>query len=209
MASIDLGELYTKYEGYYSPITEVDIGGSDIEKEFKKFKVRVVDFNVQVTCEFKASIATFSILNAYEIQDGYFKAEDLKKYVCLGNDVVIYMGHASSLMEVFRGYIAAVNFVYDSDAGSESIIRVTAMDIKGIMMANRYSKRLKANYYSDAVKEILDQQVYQNLTNRGVIKEVSIADTPDKPQGGAGGAGGACEADRSSKRIHGGRALCR
>ena len=62
---------------------------------------------------------------------------------------------------------------------------------KKITAFEYYSKRLKANYYSDAVKELLDEQVYQNLRNSGVIDSITVGDTPDKPPGGApAGAGG-------------------
>ena len=99
------------------------------------------------------------------------------------------MGHSSSVTEVFKGYIARLDFQYDAMTPGASAIRVTALDIKGIMMANTYSKRLKANYYSDAVKEILNQSPYQKLKNDGVIKSISISDTPDKPATGAAGTG--------------------
>ncbi len=84
-----------------------------------------------------------------------------------------------------------MDFSYNHVYPEETVIRITAMDVKGIMMANNCSKRLKANYYSDAVKEILDQSPYQSLQNSEVIASVTISDTPDKPSGGAGGAGGA------------------
>ncbi len=184
MASIDLDQLYTKYEGFYKPVAIVELGGQDIE-EHKKHKVNAVDITVSLTSDLKASMATFLLVNTYDTNNGYFRSKELKKFISLGTDVTIYMGHASSVTEVFKGYIAAVDFRYDFDAPSEAGIMITAMDVKGIMMANNYTKRLQANYYSDAVKEILDQQVYQKLKENGTIKDITIADTPDKPGGGA------------------------
>ncbi|MBQ7425481.1 MAG: phage late control D family protein [Lachnospiraceae bacterium] len=190
MASIDLDELYTKYEGFYEPRVAIEMGGQDIS-EFKKFTIEPYDISVELTSDLKASVATFCLANTYDAASGGFRTKDLKKYISLGTDVTIYMGHAASVTEVFKGYVAGVDFVYDFESRGKSYIRITAMDIKGLMMANNYSKRLKANYYSDAVKEILDQQVYQNLQNNGVIDSITIADTPDKPAGGAPGGGGA------------------
>ncbi len=184
MAAIDLDSLYKKYEGFYYPAARVYIGGKDPEK-YKKRQLRVVDYEVELTSELKASIATFSILNGYDTKSGAFRVKELKSYISLGSDVVIYMGHASSITEVFKGYIAGVDFLYNSEAPGESLMRITALDIKGIMMANSYSKRLKANYYSDAVKEILDQAPYQALKNGGVIDSLTVSDTPDKPAAGA------------------------
>ena len=192
MATIDLEELYKQYQGYYQPQTQVFLGGNDLA-DFKKFKVRAVDFSVELTSELKASIASFSLLGAYDVQGGNFRSGDLKNYIAIGTDVQIYMGHAADVTEVFKGYIAGVDFIYQGTVASDSVIRLTCLDIKGVMMANNYSKRLKANYYSDAVKEIFDGAVYQALQNSGAVSSISIADTPDKPPGGApaGGGGGA------------------
>ena len=187
MATIDLEDLYKKYEGYYYPVVRVYMGGTDIS-EYKKIKLIPVDFTVEITSQLKASIASFSLLNAYDGGTGSFLTKELKKFIALGTDVRILMGHSADITEVFKGYIAGVNFIHDAKAPSESVIRITALDIKGVMMANNYSKRLKANYYSDAVKEILDASVYQSLKNNGVVDSISIADTPDKPPGGGAGA---------------------
>ena len=192
MAALSLDDLYKEYEGFYEPVAKVELGGQDLD-EFKKANISAVDFLVELTSDLKASIASFSLLNAYDPYTGNFFTSDLKKIISLGTDVAVYMGHSASVTEVFRGYIARVDFLYDGTAPGESVIRITAMDIKGVMMANTYSKRLKANYYSDAVKEILDQNPYQNLKNNGVVKSITISDTPDKPAAGA--AGGAQQAD--------------
>ncbi len=186
MAAIDLEDLYKKYEGFYYPRAKVEMGGQDIE-EYKKYKIVPVDFSVELTSDLKASIASFSLINAYDIYYGGFMTKELKKYIALGTDVTIYLGHSAEVTEVFKGYIAGVDFIYDKAEPSASVIRITALDIKGVMMANTYSKRLKANYYSDAVKEILDQNTYQNLKNNGVVTSITVSDTPDKPVGGAAG----------------------
>ncbi len=188
MAAINLDDLYKKYEGFYEPVARVELGGQDVH-DYKKVKLNAVDFVVELSSDLKASIASFSLLNAYDSYTGNFFTADLKKLISLGTDVTVYMGHSSSVTEVFKGYIARLDFQYDAMTPGASAIRVTALDIKGIMMANTYSKRLKANYYSDAVKEILNQSPYQKLKNDGVIKSISISDTPDKPAAGAAGTG--------------------
>ena len=186
MADIDLDELQSKYEGFNYPVARVMIGDDDIEQD-KKVAMVVSDVVVQVTSTFKASIAEFTLLQTFSQSSGEFFTKNIKKYISMGTGVTIYLGHGSSVTEVFRGFISGVDFLYDSEMSDNSGIRITAMDIKGIMMANHYSKRLKANYYSDAVKEILNQQVYQNLKNNKGITSIAITDTPDKPAGGGGG----------------------
>ena len=128
MASIDLEQLYTKYEGYYYPQVKVYLGGID-PTEIKKLSLVPVDFSVELTSDYKASIATFSLLGGYEVNIGYFITHDLKPLISLGTDVKILMGHASEVTEVFKGYVAGVDFVYNSDSPSESSIRLACLYI--------------------------------------------------------------------------------
>ncbi|WP_029322089.1 phage late control D family protein [Butyrivibrio sp. AE3004] len=186
MAAVDLKQLYKKYEGFYYPKARVYLGGANPE-ENKKLNIAIMDYRVELTSDLKASIASFSIRNSYDPASGAFRTKDLKKFIALGTDVKILMGHSASITEVFKGYVARVDFIHDSEITGGSIIRITAMDIKGIMMANNSSKRLKANYYCDAVKEILDMKPYMALVNNGIIDNISVSDTPDKPQGGGMG----------------------
>jgi hypothetical protein len=190
MAGLDLEELANQYEGYFTPVVKVFVGEDDVEED-KKVSVKVTDVVVQVTSDFKASIAEYTLLYSYNFNNGSFYTKELKKYICMGTGVKILMGHGNSITEVFTGFIAGVHFLYEALDAEAAGIRITALDVKGIMMANNSSKRLKANYYSDAVKEILDQAPYQTLKNNEGLTSITITDTPDKPGGGAGGGAGA------------------
>jgi phage protein D len=183
MAGIDLEKLDETYEGYYIPIVKVYVNEKDIEKD-KKLSIKIKDVSVNVTSELKAGIAEYSIVSVTN-KEGTFDTEGLKKYISMGTCITIYMGHADIMTEVFKGFIAGVNFLYSTEDEGEYAIRITALDVKGIMMANRSSKRLKANYYSDAVKEILEQPTYQNIKGNNGITDITIYDTPDK-QGSTG-----------------------
>ncbi len=189
MAALTLDELFQKYEGFYYPEARIYLGGANPEED-TKLHVRIGDISVELTSDFKASIATFSVMDSYDYGSGEFRTKALKKYIALGTDVKILLGHAAEITEVFVGYVSSVEFLMDNDLAGDAFIRVTAMDVKGIMMANNSSRRLKANYYSDAVKEILDGATYQTLKNANVITSVSVTDTPDKTAGGPGGGAG-------------------
>ncbi|MCR4997046.1 MAG: hypothetical protein K6A61_07075 [Butyrivibrio sp.] len=184
-SGINLEKLDEKYEGHYKPIVIICVGEKDITQD-KKVKLRVKDVSVKATSELKAGIAEYSIITEFN-KDGLFATEDLKKYISMGTCITIYMGHANESVEVFRGFIAGVNFLFKPEEKDNSVIRVTALDIKGIMMSNCSSKRLKANYYSDAVKEILDQPIYQSIKSNNGITDIIINDTPDKLGGGKQG----------------------
>ncbi len=169
----------------------VIIDGKDLSES--KEPLEVVGLEVELTSGFEASIAEFKLAGAYYPSARSFDLSKAKKTFSLGSSVIIKMGYATSVREVFRGFIARVRFVIPADDTSESaFIGVTAMDVKGIMMANRHSRRLRATIYSDAVKEVMDAVPYltQKDDQGQPFVDVTIDATPDKESGGSGGEGG-------------------
>ena len=200
MAALDFANLYKRYDSFYYPTAKVYLGGQD-PTENKKITISASDFDISLTSDLKASIAVFSLGGVYDLVNGGFSVGQIKKYLLLGMSVKIMLGYSEDVTEVFRGYIARVEFSYDHAIPEETVIRVTAMDVKGIMMANNCSKRLKANYYSDAVKEILNQSPYQSLQSNEIITSITVSDTPDKPAGGAPGGSGGQQADNRLEMV--------
>ncbi len=183
MAALDFESLYKRYKNFYYPSVRIYLGDQDPIQD-KKMNLSIVDVDVQITSDLKASIASFSIAGMYDPDTGAFSVGKTKKYLILGISVKILMGYSADMTEVFRGYVARIEFSYNDESPMDINVKVTAMDVKGIMMANNSSKRLKASYYSDAVKEILNQSPYQTLQNNEVITSIDVTDTPDKPPGG-------------------------
>ncbi len=125
-----------------------------------------------MTSGFEAALATFWIYNCYNRITCEFNFEDLKKYICMGSCVVISMGYGTYVREIFRGFIARVNFVFRQEEIPG--VELTAMDVKGIMMAGNYSRQLKATSFSDAVKEILSKTAYTRLQSRSLIPRIRL-----------------------------------
>ena len=199
MAAYDYQELKKKYEDFAYPLVHVQVGGKDFSKNKAGF--RISDVEVEMTSGFEAAMATFWIYNCYDRLTCEFAFDDLKKYVCMGSCVIISMGYGMRVREIFRGFISRVNFVFRQ----EDIpgVEITAMDIKGIMMAGNYSRQLKATCFSDGVKEILDKTAYVRLQSNEIITGQEIADTPDKKQGPPGGTSGGEEgaSDRTLEMV--------
>ena len=189
MAAHEFKKLYETYKSFYKPVCVIKMGGEDIAA-FKKLPMSIQEVTVDLTSDYKASMATFSIAGIYDHINGKFMVDKVKKLLLLGIDVIIALGYGGAATEVFRGYVARVDFHFTKSDDEDPTVQVTAMDVKGIMMANSLSKRMQANSYSDAVKEIFEQAAYQDLSNRQIITSLNVADTPDKQGGGAGGAGG-------------------
>lgn len=166
----------SKYSNFDLPVIQVKVNDKAITDGKRSFAISNV--TVDLTAGFEASQASFGIYNAYDYEDTQFEFDVIKNYVLIGSYVQILMGYNLTVTEVFRGVITRVNFVIED--GEAPYVLVTAMDVKAVMMANRYHKAIKAKSYSEAVKEIFKQGVYESLKNDGVILSYEIGDTPDK-----------------------------
>ncbi|MBO6111987.1 MAG: phage late control D family protein [Lachnospiraceae bacterium] len=192
MADLKFDDLRKTYENFMDPKIKLIIGDKNVTD--KDSPLAVTDMDVELTSGFEAGIATFRLVGAYDSDTKKFDISKCKDYIYLGSCVTISLGYATHVKRVFRGFIARVHFLIPRDS-SEDIpsIEITAMDAKASMMSNRHSKRLKATNYSDAVKEILDANVFINTKDaksKNYIKLV-INDTPDKTssQGQSGSSG--------------------
>ena len=176
MATYTFEDLQEKYNIFQHPVAVIEVNDKELTDPKKGFPVSEVV--VDLTSGYEASTAEFSIYDVYDVEVAQFRFEDIKKYIFLGSKVEVYLGYSSNVKSVFVGTITEVNFQFDKY--DIPCIRVTAMDVKGIMMAGSYAKQLTANAYSDAVKEILNKTAYEKLKNSDIIRSVNVTDTPDK-----------------------------
>lgn len=196
---MDYDSLREKYDRFLRPLIEIEVNGKSITSGTGKTAVGISNVNVDLSAGFEASQATFNIYNVYNYEKAEFNFNTIKKFVVLGSAVKIYAGYEKTVTEIFTGVIVKMNFVVEE--GDVGHVEVTCMDVKAVMMANRYSRRLKASTYGDAVKEIFDQNIYQSMKNSGVIEDIKIDNTPDKPPAGAGAAGGDKDTDRTIEMV--------
>lgn len=178
MAAYEFDTLKEKYLYFQHPVAVVKINDTDLSDAKKGYSVS--DMQIDLTCGFEASIAEFSIYDVYDESAGAFVFPDGKVKILLGSKVDVYLGYSGEAVSVFTGVITRINYLFEKQ--DIPCIRVTAMDVKGVMMAGSYSAQLKAKYYSDAVKEILEKTAYDKLGNQGakVIRGIQIENTPDK-----------------------------
>lgn len=178
MAAYEFDTLKEKYAYFQHPVAIVKINDTDLSDAKKGYPVS--DIQVDLTCGFEASIAEFSIYDVYDESAGSFVFPSGKVKILLGSKTDVYLGYSGEALNVFTGVITRINYLFEKQ--EIPCIRVTAMDVKGIMMAGSYSAQLKAKYYSDAVKEILEKTAYEKLGSQGsgVVRAVRIDHTPDK-----------------------------
>lgn len=170
MAIYDFKNIETKYDKFHIVSAIVKI--NDKELPNKKAPYEVSDVDVDLTCGFEASMASFSIYNVYNEPKAQFETTDIQKYIYLGSKVEVFLGYRDTVQSVFVGLIAKVSYQYLD--GEIPCIRVTAMDPKSIMMAGSYHKQLKAKTHTDAVKEILQKTTYNKLQSTGIISGIEV-----------------------------------
>lgn len=175
--------LKNLYQNFLHPTLSLIINGIEVAKDKHHFAVS--DIEVEITSGFEAAAAEFWIYRCYNKEESRFEFEQVKKYIFMGSSVVIGMGYGGTTREIFRGFISQVNFSFFE--GEMPGIKVTAMDVKGIMMSGSYAKQLTAKSYSEAVKEILSKTAYERLKSNEIITKLDISNTPDVTPPGADG----------------------
>ncbi len=183
MADLNFSDLNKTYESFQDPKVMILCSDKDVTEK----GLLITRTEVELSNGFEAGIASFVLAGAYDSDTKSFDFSNAKAYVMLGTPVTILLGYATSVREVFRGFIARVHFILPSaDDDDIPSIEVTAMDAKGLMMANRRSRRLKANCYSDAVKEVLSFNAF--LSKKDSMGKdtttLNISNTPDKENSG-------------------------
>ncbi|KMZ53594.1 hypothetical protein [Dorea sp. D27] len=177
---MNYSSLKNTYGDFQLPKAEVEVEGRSFDG--RKAGMLIGNVYVDLSCGYEASEASFLISGCVDKKTGEYRLKELKPYILLGSYVLIRLGYSSGTKEVFRGFISRTEFLNED---GEPCVRVTAVDVKGIMMANSYARQLKARYVSDAVRELFDKPAYQELSAREIIKKLAIESTPDKNRGNA------------------------
>ena len=172
----DYKKIKEQYNGFDMPFIKLKVADADFDDN--KSGLTISDVDIELSCGFEASVATFHIYNAFDRGKSCFMTDSVSRYIALGSPVDIALGYASSGRAVFKGFITKVDFVADGD--NLPFVEVTAMDVKSIMMAETSAYQLKATDYAGAVREILNKPAYKSLLQSKAITKIAVSDTPDK-----------------------------
>lgn len=186
--------LKKEYENFQTPVVLIKINQKDISDN--QSGLSVADIEVDLTSGYEASMAIFSIYDCFDKKTASFQSDALKKYIFLGSSVSISMGYGQTAKTLFRGFIAKINFIYETE--EIPCIQVTSLDVKGIMMSGCYAKQMKASCYSEAVRELFEKSVYTRMKNQEIFTDLSIARTPDAKESQAENG----ESDRTIEMVN-------
>lgn len=176
MAAYDYNTLKEKYNDFLDPVAEITAN----KKEFSKNKGGYVvsDVTVELTCGYEASVASFSIYNSFDRENGKFLWEGLKDYFSLGSQITVKAGYGSNISDIFTGFVSKVNFIYGGDEIPH--VEILCMDIKGVMMAGSHENQMTATNFGDSISEIFRKSVYEKMKSSGIFTQLSVTPTPDK-----------------------------
>lgn len=171
-------ELKKRYGGFLLPVVDIEVEGKSIGDD--KNNLIVSGVRIELSSKEEASQAVFHIYDCIDEETGEYRMGVLKPYIMLGSSIVVKIGYRKTLEEVFRGFIACVEFINEETG---PCVEVTAMDAKGIMMSNSCSRMLKSTSYSKAVQEIFSRPPYRAMQSRKIITELKIQSTPEEKGG--------------------------
>lgn len=176
MQTYDFENLKKKYRAFQQPIAVLKMADRELGG---RTGYPISDVEIDLTCGYEASVAEFSLYHVYNKDTASFEVADaLKRYIALGAKTEIALGYGVAAELIFVGAVMRVSYRYDSD--EIPCIRVSAMDVKGVMMAGVYSRQLMARSCSEAVKEIFHRNAYAGMQGSGVIRGIQVTDTPDQ-----------------------------
>lgn len=165
--------LAKTYQDFGYPAATVMVKGKNLFRNKYRFVINKLE--IELSSGYEASAAELYIYHVYDDATGKFLTESFSKLVELGAEISVGLGYLNKIKEVFAGYISGITYGYDK--GDLPYVKITAMDVKGIMMANHESKQLKKASYGEALADILKRKPYE-----GLVKEAKISDTPDKDE---------------------------
>lgn len=176
MATYAFKELKDKYDAFQQPIVVLRLANVDVGD---KNGCPISDVEIDLTCGYEASVAEFSLYHVYDKEKKSFDVPAaLKKSIVPGAKTEIALGYGASATLIFVGVVTRVSYRHETD--EIPCIRISAMDVKGVMMAGTYVRQLTAASYSAAVKEILERSAYKSMQDGGIIKGIRVTDTPDQ-----------------------------
>ena len=92
----------------------------------------VGEIHVELTAGLEASVASFRVLDVFNMDTGKFDYDKVGNQIRMGNSVRIELGYLDTVETVFVGFISGVAFGFAPN--EVPYIEVTAMDVKGLMI---------------------------------------------------------------------------
>lgn len=167
----DFEKLKTKYNGFVEPAISLSV----ISKADRE-KFVVTDLNIELTCGYRANIATVNIFNVYDDDKGKFKDNEFNQIFQIGKKINIEIGYDKTTECVFSGYISGITYNFSDNFMPH--LTLECLDVKAAMMANNNNTQLLQDTYSSCINEIVGKSEYKSL-----YKTADVDSNITSPQG--------------------------
>lgn len=158
--------LDKKYQHFGAPTVKISVEGKELTE---KLNAGIESGTIELTSEYQASGCNFTICNAYEEKETSFSKKLMNNLIQLGSKVSVSMGYIKT-EEVFKGYISDISYCFDSDE-HPPYIKVSCMDVKGLMMKNQHLKIMKEDSVKMVLTKMLSAQPYSSFISGKEIDE--------------------------------------
>lgn len=172
-------ELSRKYGLFGRPAIHVICEGKSFDENEAGLIIGEAEIELTSGCE--ASQAVYRIFGCTDPGTGEFLFEEMKPYILLGSGVRVELGYGDVMEEVFRGFIAHVQF--RSGENEFPCTEVSVIDVKGVMMISAGAGKLRSSNYGDAVRELLSGELYRDAEEKGLLDKKQIASAPEQDEG--------------------------
>jgi len=137
--------LEKKYNNFFAPAFEVDVGGTKLTRSF----LPISRITVQTTTESMSDTCTFTVTNDFDLVSRDFVRSQLLQP---GKPVQVKMGYTDKLETVFTGYITSIKYQFPQ-SGNPSLA-VTCMDLSFFMKRKKEIITWQNRTFSDIAYEI-------------------------------------------------------
>lgn len=145
-------QLKQKYRGFGAPTAKILVDGVDLAEKYKTLMSLV---EVELTCDYPASGASFEIIGEYQPDQTDFNSSGAFRQIELGAKVEIRLGYIAT-ETVFSGLITEIRYEFTQEA--EPCIHVGCMDAKCLLMKSQRLEICKEKKLTQAVTALLSAQ---------------------------------------------------
>ncbi|MDR1260464.1 MAG: hypothetical protein LBJ83_01960 [Oscillospiraceae bacterium] len=160
--------LEEKYENFTQPFVVLLINGNI----FTHDQFTISDIKIELTCEFPANFAVFTLHGVEEAGENKFYAE-LQELFELGAKIEIQMGYNNNAESIFTGFISGKTYqlLHEKPGGS---VKIYCMDVKGVMMNNTTYTQTRFTSASSLMQDLLGKKSYSSIIDNSVIMQSQI-----------------------------------
>lgn len=143
----DWKSLVKKYSGFQTPAVRLLVNNVDV---ISTLHVAIDQINLSMSL-MQANSVQFQVLNAFDVESRMFSGT-IKQTFGLGNILKLELGYDSDLTELFHGYIAEVNYIFQETPS----IQITAFDVRRVLMESVHQNlAYQSQSYSDVFETVM------------------------------------------------------